>query len=147
MDRRNMLGILGAGATGLVALGGTTRAQQQHEHHEHSKVLDECGDLCGRAAHHCLEQLRKGGPNQEVHARAHELTMDCQQFCALATDLTSRSSPVAHHAHAACAEVCRECAEACEKVGGAQVMQDCAKACREAEKHCRQLAKAGGHVH
>jgi hypothetical protein len=54
---------------------------------------------------------------------------------------------VAHHAHAACAEVCRECGEACEKVVGNQVMQDCAKACREAEEHCRMMAEAGGHAH
>lgn len=146
MDRRNMLGVLGAGAAGLVALGGTARAQQ-HEHQEHSKALDDCRDLCGRAAHHCLGEIRKGGPNAEAHARAHELTMDCQQFCSLATDLTSRGSSVAHHAHAACAEVCRACAEACDKVAGDKVMQDCARACREAEKHCRQMAKAGGHAH
>ena len=54
---------------------------------------------------------------------------------------------MAHHAHAACAEVCRECGEACEKVVGNQVMQDCAKACREAEEHCRMMAEAGGHAH
>lgn len=149
MDRRDMLGVLGAGAAGLVALGGTARAQQ-HEHAGHSKALDDCRDLCGRAADHCLDQLRKGGQNAqnaELGARAHELTMDCQQFCSLATDLTSRGSPVAHHAHAACAEVSRACAEACEKMTGDKLMQDCARACREAEKHCREMAKAGGHAH
>lgn len=138
MDRRDVLGVLGAGAAGLVSLGGTARAQQ-HEHAGHSKALDECRDLCGRAADHCLDRLRKGGQNAanaELGARAHELTMDCQQFCSLATDLTSRGSPVAHHAHAAC-----------EKMAGDKLMQDCARACREAEKLCRQMAKAGGHAH
>jgi hypothetical protein len=146
MDRRNMLGALGAGAAGLAVMGGSAVAQQPHAHAGHGKALDDCREACGRAAHHCLEQLRKGGPHQEAHARAHEMTTDCQRFCSLATDLSSRGSPVAHHAHAACAEVCRECAEACDKVAGDQVMQDCAKTCREAEKHCRETAKAGGHA-
>ena len=144
MDRRNMMmGVFGAGVTGLVASGGGVMAQKPHEH---GKALDDCREMCGRAAHHCLEQLRKGGPNPEAHARAHEMTMDCQRFCSQATDLTSSNSPVAHHAHAACAEVCRECGEACDKVTGDKVMQDCAKTCREAEKHCRMMAKAGGHA-
>lgn len=146
MDRRNMLGTLGAGAAGLVALGGTARAQE-HAHDDHGKALNECAAICGRAAHHCLGELRKGGGDAETHARAHELAMDCQQCCSLATDLTSRGSPVAHHAHAACAEVCRACAEGCEKVAGDKLMQDCARACREAEKHCRAMAKAGAHAH
>lgn len=144
MERRNMLGVLGAGAAGLVASGGTALAQQPHEH---GKALDDCREVCGKAAHHCLEELRKGAGNREQIARAHEMTMDCQRFCSLATDLTSSSSPVAHHAHAACAEVCRECGEACEKAAGDKVMQECAKTCREAEKHCRMMAKAGGHAH
>ena len=50
----------------MVALGGTALAQQPHEH---GKALDDCREMCGKAAHHCLEQLRKGGPNRETHAR------------------------------------------------------------------------------
>ena len=66
MDRRHMLSTLGAGAAGLITLSGTALAQPPHEH---GKALDDCREMCGKAAHHCLEQLRKGGPNQEAHAR------------------------------------------------------------------------------
>lgn len=143
MDRRNMLGVLGVSAAGLAVSGGAVSAQE-HGHQGHSKALDDCRNLCGRAAEHCLDQLREGGEHREAHAAAHELTTDCQQFCSLAADLTSRGSAAAHHAHSACAEVCRACAEACAKVAGDKVMQDCANICREAEKHCRAMAKAGG---
>lgn len=145
MDRRSMLGVMGAGAAGLVAFGGPARAQQ-HEHREHSEILDDCRKLCGQAAHHCLEELRKGVEQREEYARAHELTVDCQQFCSLSADLTSRGSPVAYHAHSACAEVCRACTEACKKVAGDKVLQDCARACSTAEEHCRKMGKAGGHT-
>lgn len=145
MDRRNMLGVLGAGAASLVALGGTGHAQQ-HEHRGHSEILDDCRNHCGRAADHCLEELRKGTEQREAYARAHELTRDCQQLCSLSADLTSRGSPVAHHAHAACAEVCRACAESCEKIAGDKILQDCARACRTAEEHCRNMGRAGGHA-
>lgn len=143
MDRREMLGVVGAGAAGLVAMGGTARADDQGPHAEHLKTLDECANTCGRAAHHCLDQIRKGGQNAEAHALAHELAMDCQATCSLATDLTARGSRVAHHVHGACAEVCAQCAKACEQAGDDEIMKECARICREAEKVCRQMSQQG----
>lgn len=144
MDRRELLGLMGAGAAGLVAMGGgVARADHDHEHHEHLKTLNECETICGRAAHHCLEQLRQGGQDAEAHALAHELAMDCQATCSLATDLTARGSKVDHYVHGACAEVCAQCAAACEQAGGAEIMTECARICREAEKVCRQMHQQG----
>lgn len=150
MDRRELLGVLGTTAAGLaVVTGGSALAQEgkAHAHGGDTKTLNECEDMCGRAARHCLDQLRKGVQGAEKHALAHELAMDCQATCSLATDLTARGSKVAHYVHAACAEVCAQCARACEQAGGDEIMKDCARICREAEKHCRQMAKAGGHAH
>ncbi len=144
MDRREILGVLGAGAVGLVASGGsTTRADHDHPHDEHIKTIGAGAKFCNEAAHHCLEQLKKGGGNTEHHARAHELAMDCQAFCVLTATLMARSSPMAKYAHPGCADACRDCAAECEK-GQGEVMEECAKACRECEKSCRQMAGSGG---
>ncbi len=146
MDRRELLGWMGAGAAGLVAStarGGPANAEE-HEHHEHLKTIGECARVCNEAAHHCLEKLEKGGQeHREHHARAHELTMDCQAFCVLAATLMARSSPLAHYAHQACAEACRCCAEECEK-GHGEIMKTCAEKCRACEKVCRSMSKESG---
>jgi hypothetical protein len=144
MERRELLGVLGAGAAGLIAVGGgTARADHEHAHDGHIKVIGDCAKICNQAAHHCLDQLRKGGPHAEHHARAHEAAMDCQAFCVLTATLTARSSPMAGYAHKACADSCRDCAAACEGHKD-DVMTECVKACRECEKVCRQMGKAGG---
>jgi hypothetical protein len=144
MDRRELLGILGVGATGLLAVGGTARADNEHghEHDEHIKTIGECVHACNRAAHHCLGELKKGGPHAEHHARSHEATMDCQAFCALTATLMSRSSPYAKYAHRGCADACRDCAAACEGQDD-EVMKECVKACQACEKVCREMSHGG----
>ena len=140
MDRRDLLSALGAGAAGLVALGGgTARADQEHEQGEHVKTIGECALVCNQAAHHCLSELKKGGPHAELHAKSHEAAMDCQAFCALTATLMARSSPYSKYAHRACADACRDCAAACEGQQD-EIMKECVKACRECEQVCRQMA-------
>jgi hypothetical protein len=140
MDRRELLSALGAGAAGLVALsGGTVRADQEQEHGEHVKTIGECALVCNQAAHHCLSELKKGGPHAELHVKSHEAAMDCQAFCALTATLMARSSPYSKYAHRACAEACRDCAAACEGQQD-EIMKECVKACHECEKVCRQMA-------
>jgi hypothetical protein len=144
MDRRELFGMLGVGAVGLAASGaGAVGAAEMHAHDENIKTIGECAKLCNEAAHHCLGQLRKGGPEAEHHARAHELTMDCQAFCTMTSALAARSSPLAAHAHQACADACRDCAAECEK-GQGEIMKECARACRECESMCRRMVKSGG---
>ena len=139
MDRRNMLGVLAAGATGLVAMSGS-EAHAAHEHDGHLKILGECAKLCNEAAHHCLEQLKKGsGAHAEHHAKSHEAAMDCQSFCTLTAALMARMSPMAAYAHRACAEACKDCAAACEGHQD-EIMKECVKACQDCEKMCRQMS-------
>jgi Domain of Unknown Function (DUF326) len=144
MDRRELLGYMGIGAAGLLA----NRAVAEHpgekdetQTHEHIKIIGQCALVCNETAHHCLEHLKKdGAEHREHHAKAHELAMDCQAFCTLTAVLTARCSPLAHHAHQACAEACRCCAEECEK-GHGEIMEKCAKSCRECAEVCRTMGK------
>ena len=143
MDRRELLGVLGASAAGLVAVGGGTARADGHDPHEHDghiKTIGDCAKVCNEAAHHCLTELKKGGPHAEHHAKAHEAAMDCQAFCVLTATLVARSSPYAKYAHGACADACRDCAAACEGHQD-EVMKRCAEACRKCEEVCRQMGR------
>jgi hypothetical protein len=146
MDRREMLGLVGAGAVGLTSAAVGRAQQQEHRHHaEHDKHLDtinECFKVCNETAHHCLEQTVKNPGDARVHAKIHEMAMDCQAFCALTSALMARHSDLMAYAHQSCAEACRCCAETCESATtkSAQVT-DCAKACRACEKVCREMSK------
>jgi hypothetical protein len=147
MDRRELLGYMGISAAGLLAASQVeVFAGEKDEGHasEHVKTIGQCALACNEAAHHCLEHLKQeSSEHREHHARAHELTMDCQAFCTLTAVLTARSSPLAQFAHQACAEACRCCAEECEK-GHGEIMENCAKKCRECAELCRTMGKASG---
>jgi hypothetical protein len=144
MDRREMLGLVGAGTAGLMFAGGReARADHEHHHHdEHIRTLGECAKLCNEAAHHCLGELSKGSSKAEMHAKSHEMTMDCQAFCTLSAALMARSSTLAVHASRACAEACKCCAEACA-MHDDEIMKACAEKCRECEKLCRAMVESG----
>jgi len=142
MERREMLGLLGAGA-GLAALGrNEARAEDQEK--DGQSIMDECARVCNQTATHCLHKAHQSdsGGAQEHHLKAHQATMDCQAFCHLTSALMARHSPMAAYAHEACANACRDCAEACDK-GQDDVMKQCAEICRRCEQHCRQHAKQG----
>jgi hypothetical protein len=140
MDRRELLGILGAGAAGLVAMGrGQAHADHEGPPEDHIKILGECAKICSEAASHCLDELRKGGRHAEHYAKAHEAAMDCQAFCVLAATLMARRSPVAQYAHPGAAAACRNFAVACEGLQD-DVMKECVQACRECEEICRRMA-------
>ena len=78
MDRRELLGWMGASAAGLLA-AGTSRASalddkehEEHEHCEHMKKIGECIRACNEASLHCLEQLKmESSDRREHHAKAH----------------------------------------------------------------------------
>jgi hypothetical protein len=145
MERRELLGLLGAGTAGLLlSRGAEARADGTAvaDMSEHIKTIGECAKACNEAAHHCLEKLaEENTQHREHHAKAHELTMDCQAFCTLTAALAARSSPLALYAHQACAEACRCCADECEK-GQGEVMRTCAQKCRECERVCRGMSRS-----
>jgi hypothetical protein len=140
MDRRELLGVLGVGAAGLVALRTSqAHADDEETHDDPVKTLGECAKLCDEVAHHCLDELRQGGSHADLHDKAHEAAMDCQAFCVLTATLMARKSPVAKYAHLGSAAACANCADACEGRQG-NIMKECVKICRECEKLCRRLS-------
>lgn len=149
MVRRQILGIMGAGAAGFLATGGgSVRADHERgKHDEHIAMLGKCAKLCAESASHCLEALCKGEGDREAHARALKIAAGCEQFCQLSAGLMACDSPLTRYAMAACGHACHDCAEACEKVGGGQIMKDCARMCRECSEMCHKMHAEHGSEH
>lgn len=146
MERRELLTLLGAGAAGLM-VGGAAKADDEKEgkdkeqHHAHMKVMGECAAICNMVSGHCLKELEKGGAaHPDLHAKIACATNDCQAFCVLTVTLMARHSPMAAHAHQACADACRDCAAVCEKSQDEKIKK-CADICRECERLCREACK------
>lgn len=105
---------------------------------ELQQCIDECikcGSVCTTTASYCLEQ---GGQ----HADAAHVTslLDCAEICRTSADFMLRGSHLHGSTCAVCAEVCRACAESCDRMGDDDVMRRCAEACRRCAESCEQMA-------
>jgi hypothetical protein len=156
MERRQVLGFLGAGAAGMMATGARTAAAQESAKGRYRSQLDRthadcldnctaCSAVCNEAAAHCLTQLQKGAGDRDQHFRAHQLAGDCAALCALSASLIAGMSPLMAEQCGACAEACRQCAEQCAKDGdNASIMAECVRICRDCERTCRTMVTAHG---
>lgn len=143
IDRREMLGIVGAGAAGMLAMGGTARAGGG-EHGEPIEKLGRCARACAESAAHCLKMLCKGRSDTEAHARSLETAAGCEEFYKLMASLMACRNPLAKYAFEPCGWACRDCADACEKAGGGTEMEECVKMCRVCSEMCMKLHKEHG---
>jgi hypothetical protein len=139
MDRRELLGVLGATAAGLatVAGAGEARASQEGKDDIHERCARACMDcemMCNHAFHHCYEQIKAG---KQDYARPMHLCVDCGDVCSTAGKLVARMSPLMTHTCRACAASCDDCIAACEKLDTPDIkefvatLRKCAKSCRE----------------
>ncbi len=148
MDRRELLGALGAGAVGLATLSRDAAGADPEDHHHHDKTHEDCMKACGECARacnetagHCLEQLSEGSGDRKIHARVHSLTMDCQAFCTLSATMIERGSSLMQYACEACADACHSCAAACDQHPASEMVKACAEKCRVCEGTCRTMVK------
>ena len=148
MDRRELLGVLGTTAAGLVVVtGGLLGAERQGGHH-HSEAHEDCiraCQACSRSCNetflYCYEQVAQG---KKEHAKALHLVADCAKFCNLASDLVANGSPLmALFLRRAAPRRARRGAAERDKFGAAE-MKDCAKVCHACEKTCRAMARSMG---
>lgn len=95
-------------------------------------ALNACVAACENCASACLQE-----DDVKMMAPCIALDRDCSDICALTARLVARGSAHAQHLLRECAEICRQCAEECEKHQH-QHCQDCAAACRRCEEACRQ---------
>jgi hypothetical protein len=137
MDRRAMLGMLGAGAVGLaVTPGPEARAMDLDKTHEDClKACSECARTCDETFHHCYQEVAEG---KRDHARPLHFLSDCAGFCGLSACMIARHSPLMVDSCAACAEACRKTAAVVEKFDSAE-MKRAAEKLRACEKSCTNM--------
>lgn len=110
-----------------------------HVSQEMQQCIDNCTRchaICVATIAHCLEM---GGKHAEAsHIR---LLQDCAQICQTSADFMLRGSDLHGSTCGACAEVCRQCAEDCERVDPTdQTMKECAQMCRKCADSCEKMA-------
>ncbi len=105
-----------------------------------SEDMTRCIELCqgcyqtclGMAMNHCLET---GGT--DVEPRHFRLMMACAEIWRTAAHFMLINTP--HHGTRAVnvPEICAECAQDCERIGG---MDECVAMCRSCAESCRAMA-------
>jgi hypothetical protein len=146
--RRNLIGTVAAGATGMALMARRASAQKptETEHPQHDVMWRTCGDICGECAkacnkafHHCLTQaaMAKG-----QHARMAQTLADCAAFCALSTEMLARNSTLALYSCGACADACKNCARECAAFDVDMEMKSCQQECLRCEESCRKMIQS-----
>ena len=145
MHRRELLGVLGSSAVGLVAVS-SARAEDDAD-----KAIVDCGckcveaccdamNWCNEAYLHCSRLVAKG--NAE-NAKAMALLLDCGEVCGTAAKLVARMSPLTVQLCRTCLEGCELCVAECSKLDG-QTMKDAVKSLRACGESCRAMLKVMG---
>jgi hypothetical protein len=111
--------------------------------HHISQEMRDCIKLCWDCRNECQEILfshclEMGG--KHVEKEHVKLMADCIQACQTAADFMTRDSRLHAAECAACAEICKTCAESCERIGGTE-MQHCAEICRRCADSCREMGR------
>jgi hypothetical protein len=139
MDRREMLGMLGAGAVGLAAMSG--REAIAHELASVQKeCLESCADCaraCDLAFHFCLSEVSEG---KKEHAEPLEYFVSCAGFCALSAANLTKHSPLKYFSCQACGDACKETLAVVSKFD-AEEMKAAAKALARCEKSCKAMVQ------
>ncbi|MDB5234299.1 MAG: ferredoxin [Hymenobacter sp.] len=108
---------------------------------QHKNLLDSlnaCVAACEWCATSCLQEQ-----DVKMMVSCISLDRDCADICALTARLVARGSQHGMHLLRECVEVCKACADECEKHGThMQHCQECAEACRRCEQECRTYMAA-----
>jgi hypothetical protein len=96
---------------------------------------ERCHRMCLRTAMtHCLEQ--GGSCLEPPHLR---VMLACAELCRTTADSMLAGYSLYEELCAACARVCRDCAESCERIGE---LDECVQACRRCMESCARLTGA-----
>ncbi len=98
--------------------------------------IQACLDCHRSCLHHALTHcLEEGGKHTEP--KHFRLMMNCAEICQTSANFMLSGSELHHLTCGVCVQVCRLCAESCEKIDG---MAKCAWACRTCADSCAEMA-------
>lgn len=99
-----------------------------------TELLNKCAGACNFCSTACMNE-------KDVNnlLRCIRLDMDCAEICKSAAVLAERSSESLDIILPACAVICNQCAEECEKHHHMEHCRICAEVCRQCAQACRQM--------
>jgi hypothetical protein len=96
---------------------------------------NQCNATCQLTIIHSLD---RGQPYAETDRI--RLLVDCSEMCKTAENFMLRDSALHTVVCRACAQVCGQCAERCERMVDDPQFIECAKACRRCADSCERIA-------
>lgn len=96
-------------------------------------LLSECASACHHCSVACLDE-----PDVQKLTTCIKLDMDCAQICEVSVSYISRASEQVKHLLKECSEICRLCAEECEKHDHMDHCKKCAEACHKCAEACKK---------
>jgi hypothetical protein len=158
MDRREMLGMLGAGAVGLATVAGRAAADDDHKGHEaHDEkheamsreclqACSECARACDEAYHHCLMAMAEG---KKESGWTLQMVGDCGTLCGVSAGMIARHSPLmaaschgtAHATKMTLAHVQKHAGDDPKARDLIAKLQTCEKSCTMMVEHMREMHK------
>jgi hypothetical protein len=115
-----------------------------HHAAEHrTQAMNECIDNCTLCHAICLETINYCLGKGDMHGLFEDIALlaTCADICATSASTMLRGAAIHPVICAACAEVCRQCVDACAQVGDDAQMQRCAEACRRCAESCAAMAR------
>lgn len=108
-----------------------------------SREMQQCIEECLRCHGVCLQTVSHCLELGDRHADpAHiGVLLDCAEICQTSANFMLRSSDRHQVICGVCAQICRACAEDCERMAGDdRILQQCAEACRRCQQSCERMA-------
>lgn len=100
------------------------------------RILAECADECDRCYDACLENERT-----DELLRTLRLCRDCSKICRVTASFIASNSEHSQQVVDLCAQICGMCAGSCENHREDEhECKPCADICRECEEACRSFA-------
>ena len=132
MDRRELIGKIGLGATAMVMAKPLLASHHEKGHASKNPLADltHASAMCTAAAEaclaHCIVMLSKGDKKMADCAKA---VSEMIPLCRAMTSLSAQNSDYAKRISAACVDACKACKKVCQEHKKHDVCKDCAKAC------------------
>lgn len=113
----------------------------QHRVEHRDPALNECIDHCTDCHAACLETINHCLSEGAAHTHPDHIALMavCADMCATSANAMLRGASALTITCSAAAEICRECADACDEMGGDPVLQHCAELCRRCADSCEAM--------
>ncbi|MCW3090947.1 MAG: hypothetical protein JWP81_2016 [Ferruginibacter sp.] len=107
---------------------------QRKKNSELIDALNNCAVECSHCAMACLEE-----EDVKMLTNCIRLDLDCAEICRTTATLLSRGSEHGNHLLKECAEVCKKCADECEKHRHMEHCEVCAEVCYKCAQECMDM--------